>query len=326
MAMPAVNKLKALLPASCALAVVCKKGLAPLWEAAPWVNQVISFSGSRVAGEAASVLRWSGMGAGIVFPNSWGSAFDLWNKRIPVRIGRAGRGRGLLLTDRLPVWRPPQGVAPLHQLRHYLELVEMLGEVPWDAAPAPLEVPDWPEVVASLEMPFSQEWLVLAPSAAYGPAKQWPARYFRQIARNWSELGGSVAAVGTAQDHSCCEGVLDSIPRGLNLAGRTNLRQLMAVLLNSRCIVANDSGVMHLGAALGCSGVALFGSTNELATGPLGGHWVTLKAAQPCSPCFKRRCAHAPTGECKGLLELTPERVWQAVQFSGTGSSLKGNC
>jgi heptosyltransferase-2 len=154
---------------------------------------------------------------------------------------------------------------------------------------------------------------VAAPGAAYGPAKQWPVTGFRAVADWWQkQTGGRVMVVGAAADREAADAVAGREERVLNLAGRTTLAELMALLRRATCVVANDSGVMHLAAGLGVPGVGLFGCTDPVATGPLGGRWIVLSRPLDCAPCFRRVCRR--TGDqCEGLRLIAVAEVCTAL-------------
>ncbi|MCF7853186.1 MAG: glycosyltransferase family 9 protein, partial [Candidatus Pacebacteria bacterium] len=152
------------------------------------------------------------------------------------------------------------------------------------------------------------------PGAAYGPAKQWPVDNFRQVADAWTAEGGRVVVVGTNAERDAAVEIIDPRSNNLNLCGKTSLSQLMAVLKTVALCVANDSGAMHLAAGLGTPGVAIFGSTNPDATGPLGAPWVVLANPPACAPCFARECQR-PANRYQCLTAITPDHVMQALTF-----------
>jgi ADP-heptose:LPS heptosyltransferase len=190
--------------------------------------------------------------------------------------------------------------ASAHHIHEYLHLASALGANPDPVAPL-LRVRD--DEVASAKARFGLEHeqrpvLALNPGAEYGPAKRWPAERFiaaaREIQRRtgcvWLVLGGATEAA-LAQEIVTALGAPETMAR--NLAGQTTLRELMAVLKAARVLLTNDTGPMHVAAALGTPVVALFGSTSSELTGPgLPGdprHRV-LRGAAPCAPCFRRIC------------------------------------
>lgn len=315
MTLPAASQLARMLPPACGLFVLAPAGLAEVWRASPWVSAVVPMAGSRVSADEIAQVRRLAPGIAMVFPNSFGAALDVWRCGIPWRIGRSGRFRSLLLNHRLPEWKRGEGVGECHQLSYYLELASSLGEVSLDSACPPLQVST--AAAFRLGLSASGRWLAIAPGAAFGPAKQWPAEHFAEVTRMWLGDGGQVVAVGTGRDHADAERILQGRPGTLNLAGRTGLPELMSVLSASAAVLANDSGAMHLAAALGRPGIALFGSTDPVGTGPLGGLWQLLVSDAPCRPCFQRCCPLAGDAQYQCLRRLTPEMVWAACREHG---------
>lgn len=318
MALPALQQLSRFVPEPCGVFVLCAPGLSCLWRAVPWVSGVLPLSGgSRTGRETRRELRRLRPGGALVVPNSFGSALDVFGVGVPVRVGRGGRARGALLTHPLPAWRKGMGVGQCHQLSHYLSLVSAFGPV--DAATLPestLAVDDSEAVAArfGLSDETGGQWLAVAPGAAYGPAKQWEPGRFRDVARWWLANHGRVVIVGAAKEAEAGHEAGDGLSGAVDLTGRTTMHELMGVLSHVTAIVANDSGAMHLGAGLGTPGVAVFGSTDPVATGPLGAPWVIVQDPVDCTPCFQRTCTRADTPYAC-LDRLTPELVCQALGF-----------
>lgn len=307
MTLPAAWQLRQLLPASARLHVLAPAFLAPLWSACPWVDGVISMAGKRISAAEIAQVKALKLGVGVIFPNSFGSAMDLWQCSLPLRVGRSGRLRSLLLTHAQREWPRGENVGTCHQLSYYLELVSAFGPVRLDSACPRLEVK--PGVAESLGVSGSG-WLALAPGAAYGPAKQWPMESFRELAAWHHGCGGRVLLVGTGKEAAVAAAVAEAAPGAINLAGKTSLAELMAVLAAADAVVANDSGAMHLAAALGTPGVGIFGSTDPVGTGPLGAPWQLVLASVPCRPCFRRECPLcSPEERYCCLRSITPAEV-----------------
>lgn len=283
----------------------------------------------------------------LVFPNSPRSAFEVWLAGIPRRVGYARPWRNWLLTQcvqeergharmsrlfagqvRQLVRTPPTMTHPLsaitagsHQIHGYLHLTAALGADPTPVAPklevAPEELLAANQRLAGLSQNTSPAplWLGLVPSAAYGPAKRWPADCFAVAARDVSRQVPNAVWVlfGAETDRPLCARIAGQAKCPIvDLTGATSLRQLMATLKLCRVLLTNDSGPMHLAAAVGTSVVALFGSTAPGLTGPgLPGdprHRI-LRAAAPCAPCFRRDCPI----DLRCLTGITPEQVVNAV-------------
>ena len=291
MTLPAAWQLRRCVPEACGFFVLCPQFLAPLWRACPWVDYVIPMAEKRIAWSEACQVRRCFPGVAVIFPNSFGAAWDVYRCRVRQRVGRVGRFRSLLLTHRIPEWpRVSAGTtAEFHQLTYYLDLVSSCGNIEWSSRCPALSVDKG--LAEKLGM-TGRGWLVLAPGAAYGPAKQWPVESFLTVAKAYVAKGGRIALVGTAHEKEATAFVASHIPHALDLAGRTSLDELMAVLSCADAVVANDSGAMHLAAAVGTPGVAIFGSTDPIATGPLGAEWRLLVAETSCRPCFQRTCVN----------------------------------
>ena len=131
---------------------------------------------------------------------------------------------------------------------------------------------------------------------------------YNRIARWWVEKGGIVAVAGSAAEIPAGQEVCAGLPRNrcFNFCGKTGLRELLTLVRFSRFMVCNDSGIMHLGAAVGRPGIALFGSTDPTATGPISPAWQCFASNAECSPCFSRVC---PAGDKHCMAELEVESV-----------------
>ena len=260
----------------------------------------------RVQGPGAfgAGLRGEGFTHFFVLPPSLSSAWMAWRSRIPWRIGYAGEGRSLLLR---PARRTAHAPRSVHLSQEYLDLLQ-----PWLLArsgeyPAGLEPPPgW--MKAHLPQPVRQgpSYVVLAPGAEYGPAKQWPPGHYRRTAEALSGAGWRVVAAGLPKDRPLGEELTAGLPGALNLCGETDLPALTALLAGARLVISNDSGAMHLAAAAGVPQIALFGSTNSTWTAPLNPRAVLLSRNEPCAPCYRRTC---PLGHRRCLNELAPELV-----------------
>ncbi|MBR4124648.1 MAG: lipopolysaccharide heptosyltransferase II [Victivallales bacterium] len=307
MTLPATWQLKCALSADVPLWVLAPKGLAPIWKATSWVDGVIPFAAHHPTSSEFAEVKTHDFGLGIVMPNSFGSAWDLWRCSIPRRLGRAGNLRSLLLTDRLPAWKRGEGEGKWHQLSYYLELMSVVGKIEFSAECPPLEIVREPANAHGIRK--GEKWLAMAPGAAFGPAKEWPAENFAVVAREHLDHGGKVVIVGTAKESRLAAQILKITPKALDLTGKTDMTALMSILQNVDAVVANDSGPMHLAAGLGTPGIALFASTDPVATGPLGAPWELLVSTAECRPCFQRECPWAGIIRYRCLRELTPQKV-----------------
>jgi heptosyltransferase-2 len=330
MTLPAMQRLRERFPKT-TITLLTQEKLQDLWRGQPSIDNVITLGPSEKPWTVGRRLRVAQFDTALVLPNSGRSALEPWFAGIPNRLGYASEWRRWFLTDavRFPEQfvrlnkRSSSEVKHLvnngasaegsrvsrtgtHQIHHYLHLAAALGCDPSPVAPkleiGPCEVDltlaNFPELGnQSGGGAGGQEiiWLGLNTSAAYGPAKCWPLDRFAAVARS---VSASLQCVwlnfGTNSDWEQGE-QLNALTEGrvINLAGKTSLRQLMALLKRCRALLTNDSGPMHLAAALGTPVIVPFGSTSPELTGPgLGGEGAhrMLRATAPCSPCFRRTC------------------------------------
>jgi heptosyltransferase-2 len=153
-------------------------------------------------------------------------------------------------------------------------------------------------------------YAVLAPGARYGPAKKWPPeRFAATAARLRAQYGWTVLLAGEGTDATDTAAVRSLDPAAIDLAGRTSLAALVGLLAGARVVVANDSGTMHLAAALGRPVVGIFGSTSPVWTGPVGPFARSVVQPTWCAPCFARTCAQ----DFGCMLRLTPEHIFDTL-------------
>ena len=305
MALPAIADLRRY-AAQQRLVLAARPGVAPLFELVPGVDAVVTLAGGSSAwGAFASDvqrIREVGASTAVLFPNSIRSALTVLRARVPDRWGYRRDFRSLLLTRGVSRVR---GV--LHQVDAYRHLVAALGaengsREPQVDVPARL-VDDARLVLRARGWDGARPLVGIAPGAAFGGAKRWPGRRVaRLIARAVAERGASCVLVGGAADVpiTCAiaaeAATIDPSARGgsvIDLAGQTTLVQLAGVLAACAAFVSNDSGAMHLAAAVGTPVVAVFGPTNEQATAPVsraGGSVNVIAGTAWCRPCGLREC------------------------------------
>lgn len=313
MTVPAVYKIYKLLPETAKLYIICPQNLQTFWEAFPWVEKVFPIATKRTDSETAEEIIKLNLGVAVTLPNSFGSAMDIAFREIPIRLGRKGRFRGFMLTHKLPKWKRIAGKDKYHQLREYLQIAAACGSEEWNDLYEPAQPKVCLDHLKGLGFDASKSWLALAPGAKFGPAKQWPTEYYGEVAKQWLALGKKVVVIGTPDEISVAEEVCKTAGGGLNLAGKTNLKELMYILGNVEAAVVNDSGGMHLTAAMGGNGVAIFGSTDPRATGPLGGKWHVIWNRIDCSPCLKKTC-EVPGKNYDCLKGISPKQVIDALK------------
>jgi len=256
-------------------------------------------------------------GEAIVLPNSFKSALVPFLARIPRRVGFRGEARYGLLNVR---HRLDESALPLMAER-YLQLAEAPGrpvERPVPAARIEVDEANLLITVSRLGLDRSQPVVALCPGAEYGPAKRWPARHFAALARALASRNRSVWLVGAPGDRAIGEEIAHlSAGEALNLCGRTDLGAAIDLLSVAEAVVTNDSGLMHVAAALGRPLVALYGSSSPAHTPPLAPRARIVKLEIECSPCFAREC---PLGHFRCMNELSPERVLSEIDAAVAGA------
>ena len=291
--------------------------VAPVYRAMPQVAEVIEFpfahGGLQFAARRNIAKRIEGQfDAAYVLPNSLKSALLPFLASIPMRIGYLGEARIGLLTHRL---KNPKNKPPMVAFYSALS-----GEAGIDADRPQLSVPDAQVDQTLAELGLKRgSYAVFAPGSEYGPAKRWPLEHYAALA---NKLAMPVVLLGSAKEADLCSEIALTAPNCINLAGKTSLAQAICAQAASKFIVSNDSGLMHVAAALGVPQVAIFGSSSPLHTPPLSAKaavlWLKTDAAyQPpldCAPCFERVCPLAANdGHMRCLNDIRVERVLAAL-------------
>ena len=257
-------------------------------------------------------LAAEGYDQAIVLPNSFKSALVPFFAGIPLRTGYLGELRWGLLND---ARRLDERALPL-MVERFAALAGAAGEpLERPLPPAHLKIDDNVRlaVLHKLALEPRRPVVVLCPGAEYGPAKRWPAKHFAELAQRLGSRGFEVWLVGSAKDAALgTEIAALSGDSCLNLCGKTTLGEAVDLLAAAQLVISNDSGLMHVAAALAKPLVALYGSSSPAFTPPLSRSARILKLDLPCSPCFERVC---PLGHFNCMMQLTPERVLEAVDF-----------
>ncbi len=309
MSMPALQALRDH-HARADITLLTKPGLAPLWAMSPLPDRVLSLPppGASLKPVVQS-LHELVFDIAYILPHSFRSTLPPFLARISRRIGMPGHfPRDLLLTE---IRRPVAGPGRSHQVFEYLDLF-FPGENRRTFAPPRLAVPEpVRETMRAKLSALPRPWISVLPGAARGTSKQWPAeRYAETAAALVARTGGSIITLGTKSEQAPCQQVAAAAaPNGLNLAGATTLEELSAVLSLSAATLCNDSGGMHLAAALGTPLVAFYGITNPDQTGPLGGSIRILQHSE-------RRTRDVPrqSRQAQGALRaIEPAEAIQAV-------------
>ena len=310
MALPLIADIRRAWPDT-TISIAARRSVAPLFNRVSGVANVITLVGSggwrglSVVRESAAILAAGGFDAALLLPNSFQAAWIASRAGIPERWGFARDLRARLLTRALP--RPS---ARAHQAAYYQALAAGFGLTIGDLfAQVDVSGEDTLRARDLLDQAGipAQPFVVFAPGAAYGRAKQWRPEQFAELAALLVAGDRAVVLVGTAADAQVCDEITASAARlssrntssrashVVSLAGRTDLTCLTGVLALADRVVANDSGVMHLAAAVGARVIAIFGATDERRTAPLRANAespepVILTTAVWCRPCLLREC------------------------------------
>ena len=263
-----------------------------------------------------SSLRERAYDQAIVLPNSWKSALVPFFADIPLRSGYVGESRyGLLnlLYRRTNGERGPMAL-------HYARLSEKPDATPREPLPEPrLGVDAARAAETARKFGFATHPrinVVFCPGAEFGPAKRWPAPAFGELAQALGARGAAVWLLGSASDAGPC-GEVERASAGAatNLAGRTALDDAIELIAAADVVVTNDSGLMHVAAAVGTPQVALFGSSSPKHTPPLAANARVVWLGVECSPCFAREC---PLGHFRCMREIAPARVLDEIRKLGS--------
>ncbi len=321
MATPFLFALRDRLP-SARIVVVCRDYAAEIFKRSPAVDSIVEYPGRGLRGRIAAVRGASanGFDACFVLPPSFSAALVSLASRARRRIGYAGHLRRILLTD-----APGEaGYRRGHLSAAYLKLLEMYTGEAEPLVPLPVVVPppSWRET--ALEWAGGDGYFVLAPGATYGSAKVWPhERYAALAGLLLDRTGGTAVIVGRKEEREGAAALAERFgARARNLAGALSLEGLIAILRGARVTIGNDSGPVHVSAALGVPTVAVFGPTSVEWTAPRGPAVRIVREDISCAPCFRREC---PLDTPRCLARIGVDRVYEAaLSLIDTGS--EGAC
>ncbi len=291
LSLPAVYSIRRIFPGA-EIDIALKRPLGDLVRGVDVINNVLDYDGD-FSGELDLVrrIRKKGYDLGVIFPRSLHSALLIFLGGVKERLGYAADMRSVFLTKRIP---RTEEIRSVHQSEYYRNLVSTLGD------PGPLVTPKL--------SPFEEEvsWarnflrrhgyrggplFGINPGAAYGDAKMWYAERFAKVSDELvKKFGGNPVIFGGAKDLEAAKEVARSMEsEPIFAAGRTTVRELIALISTCTVFITNDSGPMHMAAALGIPIVAVFGSTNPITTSPIGRAEI-IRYEVDCSPCLLRTC------------------------------------
>jgi heptosyltransferase-2 len=282
MSLPALRAIRERFPQA-RIAILAKPLVADLYAYESFVDEIIVYD-LQSSWSMGKHLRDRQFDCAILLQNAFEAAWIAWLAKIPTRIGYKRDGRQLLLTRAVDVPRP--GEIPRHERFYYLELLRRAGLI--DALPASDAIR-----LGSQELPNRKRIIGVSPGAAYGTAKRWLPERFAEAAGALAEArGASIALFGTKSERALCDEIAQRLNgrQVTNYAGETTLAQFIDLAAGCELFLTNDSGSMHIASALGVPTVAIFGATDDTATGPTGLNARVVRQPVDCSPCLLREC------------------------------------
>lgn len=309
MALPAVRALKRSRP-DAQIAVVCRRNLTPMWAAREEIDEVIPFSKGLNPLQVGRVIRKHGrFDEGVLLPNSFRSALELRFGGVHRLSGYDRHGRHFLLKN--AVAEPEPNAETQHHVHRYLHLVGETG-VDISDIDALLAIPETPTPIQGGEKEIH---LGVCPGAEYGNAKRYPIKRYAEAIETLRgkrpDTTFRVSIYGSPAERGIGDELVAEISEPCeNRAGKTSIEDLVEELQTCHFLATNDTGTMHLAAALGVPTVAIFGSTEPAFTSPIGNVHRVIRHQVDCSPCFLREC---PV-DYRCMLRIDPEVVVKEME------------
>ena len=300
MSIPALQAIRRRWP-DAEITILARPAVAELYEGQDFANRVMRLTGNLknpiIAERESRRLRSERFDCAVLFQNAFSAAWLAWRAKIPERIGYARDARGVLLTRAIAVPKP--GEIPAHESYYYLELVRRAGWLDELPKVEQILLKVDPEVAVRAEARIREAGarptgarVALAPGASYGSAKCWLPERFAAVADALvDEFQADVILFGTSSEIEICRKIAEAMRhRPVSLAGQTRMSELPALFSRCSLFLGNDSGAMHVAAAVGLPVVAVFGSTDPEGTAPVAAQKLLVRHAVACSPCFLREC------------------------------------
>lgn len=303
LSIPSVSAVRKAFP-SAYISILIKSNLSPLLEGNPDINEIISFEPDLMSVTEKLKfyrgLKDKNFDLAILLTNSFESALSVYLAGIKERIGYKKDMRGIFLTEKIPM--PSRKSPRMHQSDFYITLIKIISEVRSQKPEVrinkvsfyiPEDIQDsvdkfWDEKGLSKKSPL----IGMNIGASYGSAKRWfPERFAELGDMIYSELKGEVILFGGSGDFNIeaeIKGRMNN--KAISMVGKTTLKSLAAMIKRCHLFITNDSGPMHIAAAVGTPIVAIFGSTDPNETSPLSGNYKIVRKSVDCSPCWKREC------------------------------------
>jgi len=302
------------------ISVLAQRGLKPLLERMPEVDEILQFDlrhGELKLGKRKRIgesLRKKNFNKAFILPLSFKSALVPWHAQIEERIGWRGEWRNVLLTDCRTL---DKDAYPL-MVQRFMSLAYPESDLPLKTILYPKLLPKSSHMdveIHGINIEIEGDLLAICPGAQFGGSKQWPADYYAEVVNMVLKNGWRVWVFGSLSDRSITDSIMEKVDKSLrdrciDLVGRTDLAEATDLLALTSVVLSNDSGLMHIAAALGKNVIGLYGSTSYDFTPPLSDKAELISTDIGCRPCFKREC---PFGHLRCLTEIKPERVLGAI-------------
>lgn len=319
MSLPAISSVRRSFPQA-EISILAKPWVAEIFQNRSIVDRVIIYQspgihqGLQGKWRLAKKIKEEGFELALLLQNAFEAALISYLAGIPRRAGYDTDGRGLLLTHPVALNKK---IKKGHQIDYYLQMVESLGCQPAKRTPY-LEISRERQEEAQQMLQFqgigeSEDLVGISPGATFGSAKQWfPEKYGKLAERIVKNFGARILIFGSQGDKNAAVQVGQNAKVSLvDLTGRTTLGQAMALIGRCRLFITNDSGLMHLAAALRVPVVAIFGSTDPDKTGPIAEVCRVVRKPVPCAPCLKTECPEER--QCMELISV--DEVYEEVKL-----------
>jgi heptosyltransferase-2 len=324
MALPALRAVRARFPEA-RIAIVARPYVADIYRGQKICDELISYdpegthAGLSGRERLAQELRAQKFDVALLLQNAFDAAWLAWRAGIPERIGYARDVRSLLLTEKIPVPKP--GEIPPHEQFYYLELLRRAGWI--DSLPnesfVRLDLAEEQRLRAEETLAASGARrnvlrIAIGAGASYGSAKCWPPDRFADFVNRFrGHTDAEVILFGTPPEHAVSDAIAAKIKGpSISLVGKTAVADLAALLARCHLFVGNDSGAMHVAAAVGLPVVGIFGPTDPRGTAPITPRCTVVQEKPYCSPCFLRRCPI----DHRCMVSITSESVEAAARAS----------
>jgi heptosyltransferase-2 len=322
MALPALRAVRARFP-DAEIAILARPYVSDLYREQRVCDRIIDYDsdgehaaisgGERLARE----LREEKFDTALLLQNAFDAAWIVWRAGIPRRIGYGRDGRSLLLSEAVQV--PRAGEIPTHETFYYLELLRRVGWI--EALPEEMEVRfdvseekrrRGAEILMDAGARSHALRIAIGAGASFGAARCWPAERFAEAANRLVEqTDADVVLFGTASEAAVTGAIAQKLRKpAIDLTGKTAIAELPGALSQCHLFIGNDSGVMHVAAAVGLPTVGVFGPTDPFGTAPATPRRAIVQEKPYCSPCFLRRC---PTDH-RCMMHIAPEAVIAAAR------------